>query len=379
VGNLDVFSKVEALELSARINQPISWHYNDEIFDQYDWTQEPEQGLSDLYQERARQIRAQYDHVILFYSGGADSHNMLESFLHAGVDIDEIVSFHSFGADGDRTSMFNREIFETAVPFVKKQKNNNRLKSSVPHTLIDMSEIISKFYADINWLDFPYMFNSTVSINNVARAYLRKYVTEWANLIDQGKKLVLVWGHDKPRILHEDNRFYLNFMDMFDNCISTWTQQNQPAGWFDEMFYSTPDLPELIIKQAHVTKNFLNNCPDTHSYLTTNVSGLGHVVKHKPDGSWQSHWLTQDAQSLLIYPWFDPFLYYDKKASDVIFSPRDTWFWKDTVLSSRYHTTVQGLISKFGDLWLNQIPERKIRATRNFRSKKYWLSREVDH
>ena len=373
MGNLDVFSKVEALELSARINQPISWHYNDEIFDQYDWTQEPEQGLSELYQERARQIRAQYDHVILFYSGGADSHNMLESFLHAGVEIDEIVSFHSFGADGDQTSMFNREIFETAIPYVQKLKNLNRLSPQVPHRLIDMSDIIFKFCQEINWLDFPYMVNSTVSINNVARAYLRRYIQDWANLINKGHSVTLVWGHDKPRIMHEQGCFFLHFMDIFDNCVSTWTQQTQPAGWYDEMFYSTPDMPKLIIKQAHTIKNFLNRCPESHNYLTENVSGLGNVIKSRPDGSWKSLWLTQDAQSSLIYPWFDSTLYYDKKALDLICSPRDSWFWKDQKIGLQYHKTINGLITQFGDRWLNQNLKTGLRATKNFRSKRYWL------
>lgn len=376
-GDLKVYSKVQALEIHARTGTPVTWHFNDLVFESLDWTKEPESSLDNLYLARARQIRDSYDHVILFYSGGADSHNMLESFVRAGAKIDEIASFHSLSADGDRASEFNREIFETAIPFVESLKKDGRLWSDTLHRLIDMGDIITRFSDEIDWLDFPYMANSSISINNVARAYLRRYVKEWVNLIDQGRRIVLVWGHDKPRVMNEGDRFYLNFMDIFDNCVSTLIQQTTPAGWFDEMFYSTPDMPELVIKQAHVIKRFLENCQPTHPWVTDLITGLGHAVKYRADGSWKSIWLTQDGQSMLIYPWFQPDLYYERKPLDIIYSKRDRWFWRDSVLSYQYHRVVDGLIAQFGDTWLNQDLTKGMRSTRNFRSKRYWLSEET--
>ena len=374
VGNLKVYSKVEALELQSRLNQPISWHFNDHVFETVDWTQEPTKTLADFYQDRARQIRNSYDHVVMFYSGGADSHNMLHSFIQSGVRIDEIVSFHSFSADGDWNSEFNKEISCTAVPVVKSLKEQGLLSSDTVHRLIDMSDIIKQFCADIDWLNFPYMFSSSVSINNVARAHLRKYITDWAKIIEQGKRLVLVWGHDKPRIMHDQGRFFLNFMDIYDNCVSTWIQQTTPPGWYDEMFYSTPDMPYLIVKQAHIIKNFLNNADSTHAWLSDSATGLGHVIKYKPDGSCTTKWLTQDAQSLLIYPWFQPELYYESKPKDIIFSKRDRWFWKDSAISQDFRKIVQGLIANFGQKWINQNPEKGMQSTQNFRSRRYWLN-----
>lgn len=378
VGNLQVYSKIEALEISQRLKETISWHYNDEVFDTVDWTKEPADSLEEIYKARARQLRSEYDYVVVFYSGGADSHNMLESFINAGVHIDEIVSFHSLSADGDRNSEFNREIYQTAIPFVESLRSDNRLSSTTPHRLIDMAEIITKFCQDIDWLDFPYMVSSAFSINNVARSNLRKYVKEWQDLILQGKKLVLVWGHDKPRVMHEDGKHYLQFMDIFDNCVSTRLQQSTIPGWYDEMFYSTPDMPELIVKQAHVIKKFLENCKPDHPWMSESVTGLGHTVKHQSDGSWKSIWLSQDGQSFLVYPWFRPDLYYESKPLDIIFSKRDRWFWSDKIIGARYKNIIDGLVSSFGDKWLRQDPTRGIRSTINFRSKKYWLDRPVD-
>lgn len=373
IGDFKVFSKVEALELSKLHNQTISWHFNDEVFSAVDWTQEPDLSLAELYTMRARQIRQKYDHVVLFYSGGADSHNMLQSFVTAGVHIDEIASFHSYSADSDWHSEFNKEIHCTAVPFVNKLKQQGLLNNSTKHRLIDMGEIINKFCQDIDWLDFPYMVSSSMSINNVARAYLRKYIHDWANLIDQGKRLVLVWGHDKPRIMQDQGRFFLNFMDIFDNCVSIWIQQLAPPGWYDEMFYSTPDLPHLVVKQAHAVKKFLQTANENHTWLSSSVTGLGHVIKHRSDGSWVAKWLTQDAQSMILYPWFEPELYYESKPKDIIFSKRDRWFWTDQQISKNYTNVVQALTQSFDTAWLNQDLSQGLRSTKNFRSRRYWL------
>ena len=364
------YSKVEALECSIRINAPIQYHYNDAEFLAADWRQEPRESLAELYQRRAHQIRTQYDYIILFYSGGADSHNMLEAFVSAGIKVDEIASFHSYAADNDLCSKFNREIFETAIPYITQLKQQNRILVNTPHRLIDMSDIIIKFSQEINWLDFPYMSNSSISINNVARAFLRKYITDWKKIIDSGSRLCLVWGHDKPRVMH-DTQFYLQFLDIFDNCVSTINQHNVMPGYFDEMFYSTPDLPELIIKQAHTIKKFLEIAPESHPFLTHYVTGLGNVIKHRADNTWNSFWLTQDGQSYLLYPWFNSKLYYEAKPADIINSPRDHWFSQDLVLSRQFKIAVNGVINKFGTQWLNV--GRGFAATKNYRSPRYYI------
>ena len=61
VGNDIVFSKIEALELADRKNSPISWHYNDDVFDSIDWKIEPKFTLSEIYKLRAQQIRKSYN------------------------------------------------------------------------------------------------------------------------------------------------------------------------------------------------------------------------------------------------------------------------------------------------------------------------------
>jgi len=85
---------IDRLNLNVNPFNIVKWHFNDEVFDNYDWRVEPEESLDELYNKRARTLRDQYDYIIISYSGGADSHNMLMSFLRQGLFVDEIVITH---------------------------------------------------------------------------------------------------------------------------------------------------------------------------------------------------------------------------------------------------------------------------------------------
>ena len=70
VGSSVYLNKPQAVIASKATNQKINFYYNDEIFNKYNWTQEPEPsvGLREFYKRRAQQIRNDYDYVILLYS-----------------------------------------------------------------------------------------------------------------------------------------------------------------------------------------------------------------------------------------------------------------------------------------------------------------------
>lgn len=365
VQNLEFFSKVEALELATKTNQSISFHYNDEVFSLYDWTKEPSTSITELYKKRVEQISNEYDYIVLFYSGGADSHNMLMSFLDAGVEPNEIVSFHSLSGDPIKTNVANREVVETAIPWVKHLKSSGRLSEKVQHRIVDLTDIILDFSSTIDWSNFRYYINTVPSINNVARSYLRKSIVDWKTIIDSGKKLVLVWGHDKPRVAERWGKWIGEFVDVIDNCRSGWLQMENPQGWFDELFYSSPKMPEIVIKQSHLVKNYLSICPDNDPKITKDITGLGqHDRKNK---TW---WLTQDGLSSIIYPYFNPKLYYEPKPMNSIYSKRDNWFYKSK-FANNFNHEIDKLIKQFGDKWF--LDNGRIVAPVLFRTKSYDL------
>ena len=49
VGDYKTFSKLEALEIHLKLNIPVKYHFNDEVYGAIDWTQEPVQSITDMY------------------------------------------------------------------------------------------------------------------------------------------------------------------------------------------------------------------------------------------------------------------------------------------------------------------------------------------
>ena len=92
VGDRKTYSKFEAIEWQNTTGIFPEWNFNKVIYDNLDWQTEPSVDLWTLYKARARQIRETYDYVVLWYSGGSDSHNFLLAWLDAGLKIDEIAA-----------------------------------------------------------------------------------------------------------------------------------------------------------------------------------------------------------------------------------------------------------------------------------------------
>ena len=107
---LDVFSGYYTYKSLATVNkyeillaadniEDVKYHFHDDFFSSFNWYQEPPQSIEYLYAERARQLRANYDYIILLYSGGADSHNILQTFVDNNIFLDEICSFINYKAN----------------------------------------------------------------------------------------------------------------------------------------------------------------------------------------------------------------------------------------------------------------------------------------
>ena len=78
-------SKVQCYLYASQNNKDVQWIFNNGALANYDFSQEPSETLDALYDRRAREIREKYDYVVLSYSGGSDSHNILMSFYRQGL------------------------------------------------------------------------------------------------------------------------------------------------------------------------------------------------------------------------------------------------------------------------------------------------------
>ena len=360
IGDSITYSKLEAIEYHNRTGDFPEWNFNRLVFDSLDWSSEPKQSLSEIYRNRCRQIRDAYDYVVLFYSGGSDSHNILQHWLTSGCKLDEIASYWNYEGSKDEFDLHNAEIKLVVMPMIEHLRN---LGHDFVFRLIDHSQI------DVDTLHsndlFEYEMNCNVSINTVSRSTFRDKIADYRNMITSGKKVCFVWGIDKPQIFHDDKGHYIQFLDIMDQCSSPYAQKRYYQGWFDELFYWTPDMPELIQKQARLVKRFLDTSED-RSCFQTKKNKNGYSTK-------LGMYLKDNALRTLIYPFWNNDTFSNGKNVRMFFSTRAQWLWNSNLEeATRFVELGKSLFNKAGDYWVND-PKNIYKGFKCHASPHYYL------
>lgn len=344
VGSYKTYSKVEALEYHAQNKHAVQWHYNPEVYNNFDWTVEPPGSLDNWYRARALQIREQYDYLVIWYSGGADSDNILNTFVKNNIFIDEIASYKTDDVDRQDSST-NNEIRKTAVPKAQQLIETNPTYKNTVHRVVDISKLMEQVMQlhDNKW-DFFYKVNQYYSLNSLARTQIRETVPAYRELIESGKKVCFVWGVEKPGVSKKGNKYYIHFRDGQDHAVTAYAQMLNRAWEYDEFFYWAPDMPELPAKQGHVLKKYLDLIGDA------DVDGI-HVLSGKPyeDTVYGTHIadpllvrpritvqrngkyfsLSLRGMHRLLYPNWDADAVVCGKPHGHLFNPRDAYLFAD--------------------------------------------------
>lgn len=335
VGELKFYSKTEALLAEVKTGLKHVWHFNDEVFSSYNWRTEPSQSLDELYRMRAQQLRDQYDYLILWYSGGADSDNILRSFIENDIKLDEVASYVNYEFTGSKEHMQNAEIFFVAYPNIEIAKQK---QPWLIHRIEDYSNDVHDLYKKTDnqsvGIDWIYDLNGWLSVNALAKQEIKTRIAEWNTLYEQGKRVCHIYGIDKPIIRRAGNRYIFHFWDRIDNAVTPRSQRLNRAWEFNELFYWTPDLPELIIKQAHAVKKYLRKPTVFDQHLETNTGYYVHTVDRNGNRFNVSH----ETINSLIYPKWKP-IPYQVKGNSAIYSSRDDWFHNlsETEIIKRNH------------------------------------------
>jgi hypothetical protein len=367
VGDLKFYSKLEAIEMHTRTGIHPHWDFNEAVFSSYDWTVEPKENLLELYRRRAEQIRNKYDYIVLMFSGGADSTTVLESFLTNDIHIDEIASFQNYSVTGDHESFLSAEVTRVARPKIEL------LKEKYPwlkHRILDLGPMEIEYFSSAQGRNWLYEINSILCPSGVARESLGLKVKEWRDIIDSGKKFCILYGSDKPRVTHKNGRYVFNFVDSIDNTCTVKSMAGQQP-YTDELFFWSPDLPEICIKQAHMVKTYLSQPNiETAAFITPEKTSVACTVKNG-----KTHWLTVHGVHRIVYPNWDITTFSVGKANDVMLTPRDEWLFN----LSDTHTVKQSweigrkkLLQTLPDYWKNDL-SNWAKGVKGCISKDYYL------
>jgi len=306
VDNKIYLNKLEAV-LAANIKlSNIDWYYHDHILDQVDWVREPEIPLSKLYEIRARQIRDNHDYVVLMLSGGADSTNMLRSFTDNNIRVDEVVASAPIsGIKNLKVNTSDRSpentILETLLaqmPLVRKlSQTNPEIKISINDYFNDILKLKSDswiYESSSHWIHF----SGTTRHNLDSLTHLR-------NLAEQGKKLAIVYGIDKPVICRaKDGSLYNVIADSVVNIVTSHFSDIM-SNVESVLFYYTPDLPELMVRQCHEVCRWIYS-PENKLLKETLLWDRSKPEEFNQSGLRASRW--QRAIIPCIYPTLEKFL-----------------------------------------------------------------------
>lgn len=361
VGDRKTYSKFEAIQWQQSSGLFPEWNFNKFIYENVNWKVEPNIDLWTLYKERARQIRETYDYVVLWYSGGSDSHNLLSAWIDADLKIDEIAATWNYEVTGDLQNHYNAEITNVVLPDIERlQKAGFDFK----FRLVDSGKNIVELFSDFN-LDFEYFVNRHFSLNNPARHTLREKVDDYRNMIAAGKKLCFVWGLEKPTLYYDNGRYYTQFTDQFDNVIGPYVQQRASQGWYDEAFYWSPDMPSITVKQAHILKNFVSSVNDEHFYQDK-FTQYGYNPNIKK-------YLKVETVKILLYPKWNNSIFCNGKAPSMVYSERDFWFFESNLAQrERFDNIVASYFKTIGNFWANDEKDY-LKGIKGHISPRYYL------
>lgn len=366
VGDLKFYSKLEAIEAMQRTGIHLHWDFNETVFDCYDWTVEPTETVLELYRQRAQQLRDKYDYIVLFWSGGADSDTVMHSFIDNDIKLDEIVSYGNYEASSDKTDFMNSEMFYRTLPQVQYLKDTHPWMT---FRIVDLSQDTVDTFNTMSQTDWIYNANMMLTPNCVARDRIGYKVKAWADLITQGKKLCVLWGADKPRVVYENNKFAVKFVDMIDNCVTVSSIANK-NDYADELFFWSPDAPKIVIKQAHLVKRYMDNNLFDSPYISFKESGIA-FKEHNG----KKYWLNNHGLHQIIYPNWNIHTFDAGKTPSIIVSPRDRWFFEledGNVAKYVWKIGVEKVFSTIPDYWKND-PTDMSRGIKASWSKTYFI------
>ena len=346
VNNLTFDQKIQAILEANKTRCDIEWYFNDDIYNKLDWKVEPVLDLLSYYRLRAQQIRDQYDYVIVMASGGADSTNVVYSFLKNGIHIDEIIAAAPLSGLSnydwnDKDFSPENTISETKfaqMPLLQEIKTNY---PNVKITIHDYFEDMLQYKTD-EWI-----FDASSHINlSVAKHKLDKF-SHIKNLAESGKKIAKVYGIDKPVICRtKSGDLYSVFIDQIIQVPQYKSVRENYSNLETVLFYYTPDMPDLTLKQSHVLAKWLY-LPENRVAKNT-MWDLGNEKTMFLEKRMSIH-SRLTAKSL--YPLLEDRNVFqaDKSHSGMAFIPFDNWFVKlhsETKLMDHLRSDSRAFLSK---------------------------------
>jgi hypothetical protein len=260
--------KISALiEASKSAGHVPQWNFHNHVYSKLNWQEDSKFTLDELYQQRARQLREKYDYLVLSFSGGSDSWTVLQAFIDSGTHLDEIfvrwpieATHGKYSVDNSTTHASNI-LSEWELTIRPMLENYQKIIPRTKITVHDWSnELISRELGDSDWMTAQDHLNpgSFLKFQAIGSSEMQA--------INAGKKTAIIFGVEKPKLCYLDGKVYCFFNDKSANghAYSTFDRVS-------ELFYWSPDFPQLVHAQAREIFNYLKLNPAALSLIDANL------------------------------------------------------------------------------------------------------------
>lgn len=224
--NKKFVSKLEVLREHKKSKQAMQFCVP-EAYENYDFTIPPKETLENLCKQKALDIRANNDKIVIWYSGGCDSHYVLDIFLKNNIKVDEIHMVKSGFSNADY------EIEKYAIPFVKKLN----IKTVVHEPTLDYYE--KRYVENEKQLGTANEYWHHFRLNN-----------DFENLQHHDTEGVAhIFGKEKPTLCFVDGKWYVYMLD-----VDVTPQPHQINFFSDDPIVHSKQC-HMLIQEIQLMKN----------------------------------------------------------------------------------------------------------------------------
>jgi hypothetical protein len=321
VSNKKFINKPLALIEANRTNQDVIWDFNTDVYKSCDWKTPIEQPLFDIYADRAKQLREKYDYLVLYYSGGADSINVLWTFITNNIFVDEIVmqlpepTRKTFKSNDTSNRNIYGELEYSGIPWMNKYRALIHPDTKIRYQ--DFAKPVIELLKNDNWFETN-PTGTNFCISGIGRQVAQVTESHILKLIDNRKTVAQIVGVDKPLVHYnaKNKKYYAYFSDvsaMHAPPVDLTQSEVFHKLYHTEFFYWTPDMPKIVIKQAQEIKKNCERNPIAKAMAFTIANR--HISEFRP------------VLHPVIYPPEAEVEFQTEKPSSKIIRPMDDWFW----------------------------------------------------
>lgn len=349
VGDKNFNFKINALEQATRTNQDVQWEFNTDIYRSLNWRRSTGVALNTLYRLRAEQLRNQYDYLVLSFSGGSDSYTVLRSFIDNNIHLDEIVCDWPLSqteqlttSTNARPENYNSEWALAIRPVLEYvQQHYPQIKITVTDSLQSLSNEDQEDTCTLTQIH-----------NYVSIKRYRKILERIRTLSDQHEKVALLLGIDKPLFNIDKNVFGVYFSDTPCWIKSSIGEHTRNV----EYFYWTPNMPEIVLEQAHTVYQHVLQNQNSITLLTSS--------EHN-----------RDFVKSLIYPKWNPGVFQANKGTSLIYNEQYAWFFskEKTLEIQSWESSMTARLNVVDPKYLNFFDDRRFHGYKECYSRLYPL------